>query len=133
MTRVAKRQKYQKKASQPVIAVRIDLDIDRFAYRKWGGEQHAKRGDWLVNNDGDVYTVDEKVFDKTYRKQRPGVYVKVAPVWAEIVTAAGSVKTVEGESHYKRGDYLVYNKRNGGNPYSVSAAKFKAMYRPAKI
>jgi hypothetical protein len=132
MTRAAQRQKYQKKASQPVIAIRIDLDMDPFAYRKWGGEQHAKRGDWLVNNDGDVYTVDGKVFTKTYRKARSGVYVKVAPVWAELVTAAGSVKTIEGESHYKRGDYLVHNQRNGGNPYCVSAAKFKAMYRPAK-
>jgi hypothetical protein len=38
-----------------VIAVKIDLDTDGLTYQKWGGTQRAKRGDWLVNNEGGVY------------------------------------------------------------------------------
>jgi len=127
-----KRRKYRKKASQFVVAVKLDLDTDGLVYRKWGGTQQAKPGDWLVDNDGDVYTVDGDVFARTYERLRPGVYVKTTPIWAEVATEAGSVKTKEGASHYRRGDYIVYNERNGGDGYCITAAKFKAMYRPAR-
>lgn len=127
-----KRGRYRKKSSQFVIAVKIDLDIDELQYRKWGAQQRAKRGDWLVDNDGDVYTVDAKVFRRTYRLLRPGVYVKSVDVWAEIATRAGSVATYEGRTHYKPGDYIVYNDRAGADAYCVGAAKFKAMYRRVK-
>ena len=127
-----KRGKYLKKTTQYVTAVKLDLDTDGLEYRKWGGRQYAKRGDWLVDNDGDVYTVDGRVFARTYKRLRPGVYLKTTPVWAEVATEAGSVKTKEGASNYKRGDYIVYNDRNGDDGYCMSAAKFKAMYRPQK-
>ena len=132
MARAAQRRKYHKKANRPVVAVRLDLDTKGIAYRKWGAMQRAKRGDWLVDNRGDVYTVDGRVFARTYKQLRPGVYVKTAPVWAEIATKAGSIKTKEGASHYKRGDYLVFNDRSGRDGYCVSAARFKAMYRRAR-
>jgi hypothetical protein len=132
MARAAQRRKYQKKANRPVIAVRLDLDTKGIAYRKWGAKQHAQRGDWLVDNGGDVYTVNGRVFARTYKRLSPGVYVKTAPVWAEIAAKAGSIKTKEGASHYRRGDYLVFNDRNGRDGYCVSAAKFKAMYRRAR-
>lgn len=128
----AKRRKYRKKASQYVVAVKLDIQTDGISYRKWGGTQRAKRGDWLLDNDGDVYTVDARVFARTYSRLRPGTFVKTTPVWAEVATHAGSVKTKEGESHYKRGDYVVYNRKNGGDGYCVSAAKFKSMYRPER-
>jgi hypothetical protein len=130
MPSAPKRRKYRKKPSQYVVAVRLDIDTDGISYRKWGGQQRAKRGDWLVDNDGDVYTVNAKVFAKTYQRLRPGIYLKTTPVWAEVATQPGSVKTKEGESHYKRGDYIVYNQRNGGDGYCTTAAKFKAMYKP---
>ena len=130
MPSATKRRKYRKKASRYVVAVRLDIDTDGISYRKWGGKQHAKRGDWLVDNDGDIYTVDGKVFARTYQRLRPGIYVKTTPVWAELATESGSVKTKEGKSRYQRGDYIVYNNRNGSDGFCMSAAKFKAMYKP---
>ena len=123
--------KYQKKVNQPVIAVRLDLDTDGLTYRKWGALQRAKPGDWLVDNDGDIYTVDAKTFARTYKRLQPGTYVKTTPIWAEVATQAGSIPTKEGASHYKPGDYLVYNNPNGRDGYCMSAKKFKSMYEPA--
>ena len=129
---MTKRRKYRKKPTHFVIAVKLDLDTDGLKYRKWGAVQRAKRGDWLVDNEGEVYTVDGRSFARTYRKLRPGVYVKTTPVWAEIAAEAGSVKTKEGKSHYRRGDYIVFNTASGGDGYCMSAAKFKSMYQPAR-
>jgi hypothetical protein len=123
------RRKYLKKRSEPVIAVRLDLLFKHFDYEKWGGIQRAKRGDWLVDSDGDVYTVDARVFSRTYKRVRPGIYLKEAPVWAEIATEGGTVKTKEGASRYKRGDYIVYKNRTGTDRYCISAARFEGMYR----
>lgn len=122
--------RYRKKADRFVVAVRLDLDTDGFTYRKWGAEQCCKRGDWLVDNDGDIYSVDGGVFAKTYRRAGPGVYVKTAPVWAEIASASGSVVTKEGRSLYEAGDYLVYNNQDGTDAYCISAEKFEALYEP---
>jgi hypothetical protein len=122
------RRRYRKKADHFVIAIPLDLDTDGFRYQKWGGEQACKRGDWLLDNDGDIYSVDGDVFAKTYRKISPGTYVKSTPVWAEVATQAGSVVTEEGQSEYEQGDYLVYNNEDGTNAYCVSAAKFESMY-----
>jgi hypothetical protein len=126
---MGRRVEYRKKSSQFVVAVPLDLDTNGLIYHKWGGAQRAKRGDWLVDNDGDVHTVDRKVFRRTYRRLRPGIYLKTTPVWAEIAAQAGSIRTKEGHSHYRKGDYIVHNERNGGDGYCVSAAKFKSMYR----
>ncbi|MGB5615803.1 MAG: hypothetical protein WBM78_03110 [Desulfobacterales bacterium] len=122
------RRRYRKKADRFVIAVRLDLDTDGFSYRKWGAEQRCKRGDWLVDNEGDIYSVDSDVFAKTYRRVSPGVYVKTGPVWAEVATAPGSVVTNEGKSFYKAGDYLVYNNEDGTDAYCIGADKFESMY-----
>jgi hypothetical protein len=127
----SKRALYRKKASHYVVAVRLDLETDGIVYRKWGDTQRAKRGDWLVDNDGDVYTVDAESFAQTYERVVAGVYVKTTPVWAEVATQAGSVKTKEGRSHYERGDYIVYNDQNATDGYCVSAEKFEAMYTRA--
>ncbi len=66
------RRKYVKRVGIPVVAVRLDLDTEGFTYRKWGGVQTCKRGDWIVNNDGDVYTVDRETFERTYRTDGRG-------------------------------------------------------------
>ena len=122
------RRRYRKKADRFVIAVRLDLDTDGFTYRKWGAEQRCKRGDWLVDNEGDIYSVDSDVFAKTYRRVSLGLYVKTGPVWAEVATAPGSVGSNEGKSFYKAGDYLVYNNEDGTDAYCISADKFESMY-----
>ena len=122
------RRRYRKKSDQFVVAVQLELDTDGFTYTKWGAEQRCKPGDWIVDNDGDIYSVDRDVFAKTYRKVNPGIYVKTTPIWAEVATQAGSVATMEGESHYQSGDYLVSNSEDGTDAYCISAAKFESMY-----
>jgi hypothetical protein len=127
MTEPARR-RYVRKPDRPVIAVRLALETDGLVYRKWGGEQRAKAGDWIVDNDGDVYTVDADVFARTHRLTGPGTYVKTTPVWAERAQRAGSVKTKEGVTHYDKGDYLISNDKEGSDVYGIRADKFESLY-----
>ena len=123
------RRRYRKRADQFVTAVQFKLDTDGFVYQKWGAEQRCKPGDWLVDNNGDVYTVDAETFESTYRELSSGVYVKKTPIWAKVATEAGVVRTKEGQSHYEAGDYLVSNNEDGtDDDYCISAAKFESMY-----
>lgn len=122
------RRRYVRRPDRPVAAVRLSLDTDGFVYRKWGGEQRAKPGDWIVDNDGDVYSIDAESFARTYREISRGAYVKTTPVWAEQAPAAGSVKTKEGVTHYQAGDYVVWNNSDGSDAYAIDAAKFEALY-----
>lgn len=124
------RHRFRKKADHCVVAVQLDLDTAGFTYWKWGAVQRCKAGDWLVDNQGDIYTVESGVFARTYRKVSPGIYVKTTPVWAAIATEPGSVGTKEGRSHYAVGDYLVYNNEDGTDAYCISRAKFESMYEP---
>ena len=123
------RLKYVKRPTRTVAAVQLTLKTRGFTYRKWGAVQRCKAGDWIVDNDGDVYTVDRSTFRRTYREVRTGVYLKTTPVWAEVAAAAGRVRTKEGMTNYRRGDYLVFNEKHGGDPYAVTAKDFKAMYK----
>ena len=122
------RRRYRKKADQFVVAVQLDLGTDGFIYRKWGAEQRCQQGDWVVDNNGDHYTVDGEVFARTYRKISPGIYVKTTPIWAEVAAEPGQVDTKEGVSRYQAGDYLVSNNEDGTDAYCISAAKFESMY-----
>ncbi|MBL0715756.1 MAG: hypothetical protein JJV98_18880, partial [Desulfosarcina sp.] len=78
------RKRYRKKADQHVVAVQLKLETEGFTYRKWGGEQRCKQDDWLVDNGGDIYTVDQEAFAATYRQGAPGYFLKITPVWAEM-------------------------------------------------
>jgi hypothetical protein len=129
---VTGRFKYVKRVNREVAAVQLALDTTGFTYRKWGGVQTCKAGDWIVNNDGDVYTVDRETFECTYSQTGSGMYVKAAPVWAEVAWEAGCVRTKEGSTHYHAGDYLVFNEEHGGDAYAVGAGKFEAMYKRAE-
>lgn len=120
--------RYRKRADRPVIAVRLDLDTDGFTYTKWGGPQRCKRGDWLVDNDGEIYTIDAEVFARTYRQTAPGQYVKTTRVWARVAGEAGRIKTREGFSRYSPGDYLVYNDPDEDDGYCMAPERFTAMY-----
>ena len=88
-------------------------------------------GDWVVDNEGDVYTVDADVFKRTYRQTGPGIYVKTTPVWAERASCAGSVQTKEGVTHYDAGDYIVSNSSDGADDYAIAAEKFESLYTRA--
>lgn len=124
--------RYRKKATQFVTAVQIDLDLsptDGFLiYEKWGSEQRCKRGDWLVNNGGEVYTIADGIFEKTYDEVAPGQYVKSAPVWAKQASRDGKIPTESGETKYSPGDYLVSNREDGADGYAVEPTRFEAMY-----
>jgi hypothetical protein len=122
------RRRYVRRPERPVTAVRLNLDTDGLVYHKWGGEQRGKPGDWLVDNEGDVYTVDAEVFERTYRAVGPGAYVKATPVWAEKAREPGTVKTKEGSTDYRAGDYLVSNDPDGSDEYAISAEKFESLY-----
>jgi hypothetical protein len=124
------RQRFRRRPDQAVTAIRLELDFDGLAYRKWGGAQRAQRGDWLVDNAGDIYTVAADSFARTYREVAPGRYVKTAPVWAEQAAQAGSVATQEGRTHYQAGDWLVSNQADGQDGYAVDAATFQRLYEP---
>ena len=126
----APRRRYVRRADRPVAAVQLALDTDGLVYRKWGGEQRAKPGDWIVDNNGYVYSIDAEVFARTYRQTATGAYVKTTQVWAERVTRAGSVKTKEGSTHYEPGDYLVSNSSDGSDEYAMTAQKFEELYTP---
>ena len=122
------RRRYRKKPDQFVTAVRLHLETEGFVYQKWGAPQRCKQGDWIVNNDGDVYSVDGEAFERTYRRLSPGVYVKATSIWAEVAEEAGAVDTKEGKSHYDAGDYIVSNHEDGSDTYCIGAKKFEAMY-----
>ena len=114
-----------------MVAVQLNLETDGFQYNKWGGEQQCISGDWLVNNDGDFYTIKEDVFASTYEEVAPGQFVKTTLVWAYEAPDAGQVETNEGITKYKRGDYWVANNSDGSDAYAVSKAKFEEMYEEA--
>jgi hypothetical protein len=122
------RRRYNRRAEFIVVAVQLDLDTAGFTYKKWGAEQRCKPGDWIIDNRGDIYTVDREVFEKTYREVEPGRYVKLATIWAEVADRSGMIETKEGVSYYKEGDYLVSNNENGTDAYCLSAEKFESMY-----
>ncbi len=123
--------KYRRKEKTIVTAVRLDLETDGFTYRKWGGVQTCKPGDWVVNNAGEAYTIDAASFSKTYHETAPGRYEKVSAVWARAADADGAIATKEGSTQYSAGDYLVYNDAHERDGYAMSAEKFQTLYEPA--
>lgn len=125
------RKKYKIIDQQIVTGVQLTLETSGFNYTKWGSEQHCKAGDWLINNDGECYTVDQKSFANTYTKIAPGQFIKTAPIWAKKAATAGFVKTKEGKTAYLAGDYLVSNNEDGTDAYAIAQAKFEKTYTPA--
>lgn len=123
--------KYVRRTDTSVTAVQLDLDTDGFTYRKWGGVQSAKSGDWLVDNDGDVYTVDRETFERTYRPVGQGVYAKSQAVWARAAAEDGKIDTKEGETHYRAGDMIVFNDEEGRDGYAMTAETFEKLYEAA--
>ena len=128
MSKSPKLIRYRRRPSQFVTAVRLKLDTDGLRYRKWGGEQVGKRGDWLVDNQGEVYTVDASTFRRTYKRLEHGAFIKKTPVWARVAAQSGKISTKEGATRYRRGDVLVFNDAGAKDGYAMSAAKFRSMY-----
>ena len=127
---MAERKPYRRRPETAVTAVRLDLDTDGITYRKWGAVQRSKPGDWLVDNDGDVYTVDADVFARTYREIAPGRFEKQGLVWAERADSPGAIATKEGSTEYAAGDMLVFNDEAGEDGWAMSAERFARLYEP---
>ena len=127
---MTERKRYRKRPGAFVIAILLNLDTDGFTYRKWGGEQSCRAGDWLVDNNGDTYTVRHDTFAATYVQESPGIYRKESIVWAEVAKCAGEIATVEGITQYEAGDYIVFNNEDGTDGYAVATEKFDEMYEP---
>ena len=122
---------YRSKPDQFVVAIQLDLETDGLSFRKWGAEQRCGAQDWLVDNDGDVYTVEREVFAKTYTKIGRGHYRKTTTIWAEPARAPGHVQTIEGATHYDAGDYLISSGPDGKPTYAIKREKFLTIYEPA--
>ena len=125
---MGERRRYRRRPGLPVVAVQLKLDTEGFKYQKWGEEQRCKANDWLVDNNGEVYTVDVDSFERTYTAEGQGTYVKTGKVWAEQAAEAGRVATKEGGTSYELGDWLVSNEEDGSDAYAVSAKKFEESY-----
>jgi hypothetical protein len=119
---------YKRRPGAKVHAIRLDLETSGFEYVKWGSTQHCKKGDFIVLNADEVYTVDAETFANTYAATGPAEYEKVGTVWAEQAKSAGVIDTKEGKTRYEAGDYVVYNDREQTDGYAVSPAKFEKMY-----
>ena len=127
------RTKFKKNPKLTITAVQVNLDLEQpITYKKWGGVQTCKQGDWIVNGSGETYSIDKESFAKTYAEVSPGVYVKTGFVWAEAATEDGSVPTKEGHSAYAKGDFIVCNNEDGTDAYCMTAEKFNALYVPAE-
>ena len=125
---MANRKRYKRRPGTTVVAVRLALDTAGFSYQKWGGTQRCRPGDWVVSNAGDTYTVGADIFARTYQEVRRGEYEKVARVWAERATQDGELRTHEGISAFRAGDYLVFEEADGHDGYAVEAAIFDSLY-----
>lgn len=130
-----KRARFRRRPDRPIVAVRLSLDMDVLEYRKWGHVQQAHRGDWIVNNDGDVYTVAADSFASTYRpvdaSGQPGLFVKTTPVWAFQASEPGVLDTKEGHTAYAAGDFIVSNQADGSDSYAIARDRFHELYEPA--
>lgn len=124
------RKPFRRKAQTHVVAIQLSLDTEGLIYEKWGGRQLAKPGDWLVDNAGDVYTVDQDSFSQSYRRVSQGIFKKTSNIWACQALKAGTVSTKEGHTAYQAGDYLVSNDQAGSDAYAISAKKFHSLYEP---
>jgi predicted acylesterase/phospholipase RssA len=130
---------YRRRDQTAVTAIQLDLESapdakvgsKLFTYHKWDARQICKRGDWLVRNGDDVYTVDRDTFAKTYTEVGPGQFRKTALVWAERAEEGGEIVTKEGSTRYRAGDYLVYNQPERKDGYAVTAKKFAQLYEAA--
>lgn len=119
---------YRKRNDHFVIAVQLNLETSGVQYEKWGGTQQCNAGDWIVENQGECYTISADSFAKTYQCISPGLYKKIADVTAEQSSESGKVDTNEGVTHYSAGDYIVQNRGDSRDSYAVDRKVFENMY-----
>lgn len=124
---------YKRKKTPPITAIQLNFDVPKdqkvmFKYEKWGATQQCKPGDWLAKNGDEVYTIDAESFKKTYTKVEGDLYEKTVGVYATKAKEDGSINTKEGTTHYKTGDWIVYNDEGLTDGYAISDTKMRSMY-----
>lgn len=120
--------RYRRRKMTTVTAVQIALDTEGFSYKKWDDVQVARAGDWLVNNNGNVYTIDSEVFERTYTKVREGTYEKTGLIWAGQAQKAGKVRSTSGFTNYRAGDFVVFNDQDRDDGWAMSEEEFESLY-----
>jgi hypothetical protein len=114
----------------PVTAIQIDFDKVSFTYHKWGSDQKATSGDWIVNTNGDIFTVPREIFARSYKMIGHGQYLQTGDVWVRHTIEPGFLKTNNGKVNYKAGDYLVFNDPEGNHGIVVKPNIFTEFYLP---
>lgn len=125
---------YNRKKTPPVTAIQLAFSVPvgtthLFKYQKWGDTQQCKPNDWLVRtNTGEVYTIDEQSFANTYTCISDNLYEKTVGVYAYQCEADGAISTKEGTTHYKAGDWVVFNDKELTDGYAIPDDKFRKLY-----
>ena len=130
---MSEHQKLVKRPDQAVHARRLDLDTDGFTYRKWGGQQRCKAGDWIVSSDGDTYTLDAKTFARNYRHLKDGAYLQPHAGLGR-TGDRGRRGADEGRRHQVSGwrlSGLEPGRRRRG--YAVAKAKFERTFTAPRV
>lgn len=116
-------------------AIQLDLSHAKLTYEKWGGEQSARQGDWLVLKDGETYTIEYESFAATCSPVEgplsEGMFFKSAPVWMYVAEMDGVIATKEGTTAYAKGDAVVFNGEGLTDGYAMSLEKFNSLYTEA--
>ncbi|MEB3335092.1 MAG: patatin-like phospholipase family protein [Cyanobacteriota bacterium] len=107
-------QPYRERKETEVKAIRLNLELESFTYHQGDGARTGKRGDWLVECEGRVSTVDHATFNRYYKQVAPASYRKQLIVWAAPVSD-GVLVCMDSEG--KDGDVL-------------SPDQFQALYEP---
>ncbi|MGQ7787939.1 PGDYG domain-containing protein [Nesterenkonia sp. K-15-9-6] len=92
-----------------------------------GAVMEAKPGDWIVDDDGQQWSVDAEVFAETYEAVSEGRYRKTGEVRARQIAQPTSLETLEGSDQLDAGDWVVQNA--SGECWGVSDARFRRRYQ----
>jgi len=83
--------------------------------------------------DGHVNTVSAGVFTRTYQPVGPTISVKHTIVWAEAAACDRDMRTRQGRTPYRHGDYRVWNDEGGTDSYVIANKKFTWLYLPKSL
>ena len=110
--------------ANPVKAQKL---TDTFQWQSTDGNNLVgEKGDYLIESDGNRWTVQPEIFEKTYSENSDGTFTKTAQVIAVKVNAALTINTLEGESVVHEGDYLLCGE--SADVWSIDSTNFVKKY-----
>lgn len=106
--------------SKPVQATQLEED---FTWTSGTGSSlKGVRGDWLIKDGFEVWTVAQSTFTTTHQEVSPGWYKKVSPALLLLLDCDLTVESLEGPSSGAKGDILAGGE--SGNVWIMSADKW---------